>query len=243
MKATLLTLLAMMSVAAAANTDPIDVTWTFTNLEKPNSTDPTTTNRPYTRSGISFVLQADATSYKLTSSMPEATLGKSISLDSITLPYLNSAYSNMWGIICNSSGTVIGISTSRAACASDGDLTFNYSNLELNTGERYGLVFFVSANVTTQTAMLNWISNNNWSVSGTNAHQNVKFTAVTSDYTTGELLSISDKNSNFSPSNTDDIFLPGISIVGHTTIAPIPEPTTGTLSLLALAGLCIRRRK
>lgn len=26
-------------------------------------------------------------------------------------------------------------------------------------------------------------------------------------------------------------------------VAPIPEPTTGTLSLLALAGLCIRRRK
>ncbi len=34
-----------------------------------------------------------------------------------------------------------------------------------------------------------------------------------------------------------------VSLVAMEGAAPIPEPTTGTLSLLALAGLCIRRRK
>ena len=36
-----------------------------------------------------------------------------------------------------------------------------------------------------------------------------------------------------------------ITLVGKigTEPSPVPEPTTGTLSLLALAGLCARRRK
>ena len=34
-----------------------------------------------------------------------------------------------------------------------------------------------------------------------------------------------------------------LTLVGKVDAAPVPEPTTGTLSLLALAGLCIRRRK
>ena len=34
-----------------------------------------------------------------------------------------------------------------------------------------------------------------------------------------------------------------ITLVGKVGASPTPEPTTGTLSLLALAGLCIRRRK
>lgn len=34
-----------------------------------------------------------------------------------------------------------------------------------------------------------------------------------------------------------------VKLVGKVGSSPVPEPTTGTLSLLALAGLCIRRRK
>ena len=34
-----------------------------------------------------------------------------------------------------------------------------------------------------------------------------------------------------------------ITLVGKVGSSPVPEPTTGTLSLLALAGLCARRRR
>lgn len=246
MKKTFITLLAFSGLVSAA-TDT--VTWTFSNEYKADSPGETPTySRVYTRAGLQFSLAGSSTSYAVSSSVPDAEITPWLWLDSISLNYLQNANSNMWGILCDSDGHVVALSDTRANNVANQALTFNFSDVRVNVGEKYEIVFFSTTSRTTHDGMLEYLMTENWGIADDSTvknHSTIAMTAMSTaaathdGYTRDGLVSyVQDKSPGISPTNLDATLIPAIRIVAHT-----PEPATATLSLLALAGLAARRKR
>lgn len=128
-------------------------------------------------------------------------------------------------VISHSTNTIL-----PATPAAGQKLTFNFDGDELSSATTYYTRFVPVGQESTAITDGTYNTSKYWSIP-------LAAISVTNDGSTAYWGHT--QNANTTP--TFNNFMPWMEIKTHS--APVPEPTTGTLSLLALAGLCARRRK
>ena len=218
MKKTIIALVALTGIAAAE-------TYTASTPEKSSDT----SQGNY----YGFTLSFDNATY-LTTNVPAQT---ELVLDSITL--LTRSSSNTAAAMQvavykytgdNTTGTFLGLSTTTLANVKDSTAyTVTFEDILVNSSDRYQFLF-VNANTTEDLTTFDGYkaASMSWGVSVTNS-----FSAqIPGGWGTYKGNGINDWEGNYVPVTTVTLSTP-----------TIPEPTTATLSLLALAGLAARRRR
>ena len=226
------------------------------------ATEYVTTNSAGTATGgfeaKGFAIRLDGTAFTTTSSDSNYTLPEQVILEEITL---NLRVSSGWAkdgvlslVITDTSFNVIAWSNELSAGAGEFTWTFGSDTtpVTLNTSKDY-LILADSSTSFTPGAQL--IKNNkiiNFSSTGVMDYTDGKVDydgSTAGSYSGLQFITVADPGDNnpytsynyvsTANNNPFDQFVPNISIVTKS----IPEPTTATLSLLALAGLAARRRR
>lgn len=243
MKKTVIALLALAGVAVGE-----DYTFTTSNTSITSASN-------YWGNGVALVLDPDAANSRLTTTVsPDgAAMGDfdTVGLSSITINIRD--LQNSAGIklaLTNSSGMILTLSDN--AVTSTGDQTWTFSNTTVSTTDT---LYFVYTALENENAVVGYTL-----TTGGDGK-------VTKDEVTGDITNVSDlimcgaaSLANYGANNTAGVqtlaflgtnnsrnfslnnvqYAPYVTVV---TTATIPEPTTATLSLLALAGLAARRRR
>ena len=246
MKKTLIALLAMGSVLYAEN-----IKWTLSS-----GSDGTPNNAG--GKGIIFQL-SDNDRLDLTSVPVQQTTPKTFTLDSISVWTRSTGATISQGCVylTNNDNTIIAFSDlNDGAALGNNEVKFTFgavsdiftdktaqehqNQLTLTAGETYK-IFYLQGNAakvsgyeksyvgnTLDSLFQNDINQATTQVEGVTSATNFQCGQITNDLNTVFVGS----------------WEPMLQVAMHTVQdAPVPEPTTGTLSLLALAGLCARRRK
>lgn len=250
MKITLITLLALCGMAAAG-----DITF-YNGDELKFATTLTVGDAYFTTGGFRFTLESTSNRYQVTTGgevlTDEVLMPSMLSLESFSFisaaPRTLKAY-----IVDTSTGKVVGLHDSSITTTNSKTtpvtLNFSVSNVILASGVTYDLVFvnsdtnFATAGIVVgQSALVK--DETTGDVTGylgslTNAPQvwttaKDKVTSLNPSHLT--LLS---KDNNTTAIQAANVYSPSVTIVTKV----VPEPTTATLSLLALAGLAARRRR
>ena len=214
--------MALAGMATAAE----DVVWTLSNGDIIGG------SQRYGRNSLQFTLTDAENSYSAVPSVDGAEFSTYHQLQSITV-WTYDQYSNgVKGILMTADKTIIATTISNGTNSSDANkvLTFDFSNADavLESGETYLIAFTTYSNTKEFTP-------------GTTASSNHGDYISPSIYVAkneGGVYDTTDLKYNKMEGSTEN-YLPGIKIVTKA----IPEPTTATLSLLALAGLAARRRR
>ncbi len=221
------TIIALMALAGVAMADTVDTTFTTTNAVSTKADN-------YSAAGFAFTLSGTALS---TVSTPTgttwATTGSIVELTSITLVTGSRDATIEPGkhylVITDTSKNIIGWSTSANSAVGESTWTFTAGNdkaVTLNTNTTY-YVF----------------AENSYTAGATLSPDSCDLRVGTSgvvDYTSGvgtTYTGLSFIDANGTSKSTR--YAPAVTIITKA----IPEPTTATLSLLALAGLAARRRR
>ncbi len=223
MKKTLITLLALVGVAAAD-------TYTSSTYKKQDQAS--------THYGFTLAI---ADSSWVDSTIP--TDVTSVQLDSITiLTRLDKSYSDIKIAVYEyledgNVGTFLGLSSSESY-ATNTNVEFTFSDsITLNPTTRYQFMFVASDSTTESVDTFNEYKTKatQWGLALTNKE------SVAGEYTQSNIPSGWGTYTNGTVNGWQGSLLPVVTI---TTSTPnVPEPTTATLSLLALAGLAARRRR
>lgn len=107
----------------------------------------------------------------------------------------------------------------------------------LNVGSQYRLF------VTTQTKLDNFFKSGDEALSLDYVNTPALFACGKGTYATGTATNLGFLSNNANLALTAQGYAPLVGITVSPVSAPVPEPATGTLSLLALAGLAARRRR
>ena len=219
------TIIALMALAGVAMAGTVDTTFTTTNAVNTKAS-------KYSAAGFAFTLSGTAFS---TTSSPVgtewATTGTMVELTSISL-ITGSRNDNEPGkhylVITDTSKNVIGWSTSANSAVGESTWTFTAGNdkaVTLNTNTTY-YVFAENS----YTAGTSWTPDSCDLRLGTDG---------VADYTSGVGTTYTGLSFIKSDGTSETRYAPAVTI----KTKAIPEPTTATLSLLALAGLAARRRR
>ena len=198
--------------------------------------------------GVIFTLKDNPTRYTLTGLEESQLLPNTLTLSSITLNdiyYLNARATNdstyqLWLYVTDEDGHVLGISdkkmvsvytTDANATGNTSDYTFDFKSLTISKNTEYK-VWFKSSETAYTTDAVTGVKN----IAETNA-ENIR----TQNLVTG-LTGSQDELGVILTNGTNGT---GLGAYAYTMSASfvVPEPTTATLSLLALAGLAARRRR
>lgn len=233
MKKTIIALLALGGVTGAVDELP---TWTFSNGTAASGSNYVTT------AGLQFSLSNTATSYAATSSEVGADFPEIFSLETFTIAKCGQKVdTGVWGILSETStGVAVGAVHSGATTANRA-VTFDFSAspVAVKADKAYTLTFIKAAStvdlateygVTIGKAFLT----DEVTLAATNKFI-VYAVSDTETYSNDTNLRYSDAKVN----GAFGAYTPAVSI----TAKAIPEPTTATLSLLALADLSTRRRR
>ena len=218
MKKTLITLLALCGVATAD-------TYQSTTSTKSDQ------GRFY---GFTFAVGTDSTALTTTPTISADVL--TLNLDSIELLTRNNeSYSNVKLAVYeyvsdNTTGTYLG-SSSVESYATNTLTTFEFSDLTINKGTRYQFMF-VKADATDSDLT---------TFDGYKEQSMIWGIATTADKYAGTLPTGWGIYTNNTINGWSDHRMPVMTV--NTSAPVVPEPTTATLSLLALAGLAARRRR
>ena len=238
MKKSIIILIALAGAALAS-----DTTYTTTP-------DQFTANKNYgTTYGFAFNLSGSV--WKTTSNPEGITLGEEVELTSISYiarvesstEYRKNGYYAI--VITDMDNTILGWSTNAAIGQNNELFTWTFEDLVLNTETSYKAIAYDSEAITltkdTTFTLSSTAADNKYMMQGTNG---------VATYSNGTL----DFDGSTTGSKSGLQYLKGDSLninTGQTQHAPnvtfvtkaIPEPTTATLSLLALCGLAMRRRR
>ena len=244
MKKTLITLLALASVAVAADAG--------TEFTTTNSV--TTTDSNYGCKGFIFNLNGSA--FSTTSDPSGSAIEGMVELTSITLTTGSSAYWAQDGkyslVITDTDFSIIGWSTTLSTASTT--YTWNFVSdadntpVVLDSSKDY-LVLADSS--TSFTAGDTLIKNNKVIRLGSGGVinygvGNLDFSSTSaSTYSGLEFIAVADPgdNSAYESYTIDNSTQYAPNVIFETKAVAVPEPTTATLSLLALAGLAARRRR
>ena len=146
--------------------------------------------------------------------------------------------------LVNQDLVVQAISTNSVGTTDGNDFTWTFSNVQINPRDVLYFVYTATNNtnivvgetLTAKNGHGVWEVGNQHDMIGAGSTKNVNY--ASSSYTGNGVLG-SNTGSNI---NLNESFMPVLTIE-TSKIASIPEPTTATLSLLALAGLAARRRR
>ena len=261
MKATLLALLTLGSLALAAE-EPKAITIVT------DSTDHTSQKvecKAGNYDAIVFTLKNDASRFK---SLDGTALTSTVSLSSLMIAAdNNTAIADKSLIVTNASGLVLGFSNTPGTTSSQkgkdiwGDTGLDYTRnfttwssivdaadfskpLTLSLDTQYCVYFATEDQIGELPDLLygaaaGWIDPVNvYNYTGEDALNTAVRLATIGEYNAGSAAEYTFKNGTSFPSQAWAPYM-GVTVQNIN----VPEPTTGTLSLLALAGLCIRRRK
>ncbi len=131
----------------------------------------------------------------------------------------------------STTGTYLGVSTNSTGTAADNTTyTLNFSGITINPNERYQFLYVnAGADVTTLASFEGYqTASIKWGTSVTNSFS----TNIPDGWGTYKSNGINSWEGQYIPVTTVTLSAPAV-----------PEPTTATLSLLALAGLAARRRR
>ncbi len=230
----LLTLVASLGLAYAANSNSQAETTTLTYSNTgAASADGAVIDGAWSY-GVEFTLKGDPS--RLTISCEDLTEIPSFStfdLQSIGVRVRtgNYTWSDVGAYLIDDSKTVLAHATNTVSSASGGSMaTFNFNNVTLKTGKTYKLFLLGSSNMSDERIAIGKTLTSNFS----NQYQ----MSLLGGQNRGT-LSECGAAWGLGDSHYPD-YAPIVSIQGQVLI---PEPTTATLSLLALAGLVARRRR
>lgn len=234
MKKTLITLLALAGVAAAETTDVL-----YTSASNGTSADGyEALGFAFTLSGTAFTTTSSPASYEL----PDSVLLSSISFNTRDA---NNTSEDKDGkhiiVITDASLKIQGWSSNESDTATDAseyNFTWNFGNVTLDTDTTYFAIAYDADVPLTLGATLAKVGENmQFGVGGVS---NYGSNGLSFDGSANGKTGLSFLNSGSYGINTKQTqFAPNVTIVTTT----IPEPATATLSLLALAGLAVRRRR
>lgn len=249
MKATLFTLLALGSFAMAEEPAVTlnDMFFTTTELEK-------TKNTGGNYSGIVMTISEDKD--RLTPHQ-DWTLGDTYQLTSIELAARNGGttdLNNTLLILADASNKFLASSNIATVSNSNHkeDWGWDYTRpfatytsfldkdkkaVTLNVGTQYRLF------VTTETKLDNFFKSENEALSIDYVNTPALFACGNNAYDTTTATNLGFLSNNASLALVAQGYAPLVGIKVSPVSAPVPEPATGTLSLLALAGLAARRRR
>ena len=217
MKKTLIALLALAGVAAAD-------TYTSSTPDKTNQ-----------GSYYGFTL-APANATYLTTDIPADFTGL-LNLDSITIQTRSDGSYNAARVAVyeytgdSTTGTYLGVSSAADFAVNTG-VEFTFDSVTIDPTKRYQFLFVNTTATDLATFDQYKAASMNWGV------------AVTNSFSTNILQGWGTYKGN-GINSWEGQYVPVVSLTMSTPGATdsIPEPTTATLSLLALAGLCARRRR
>ena len=156
----------------------------------------------------------------------------SISVETITIKVDQTA--NRYGYILDDANKLVGYSTNQSSCSPAVDLSFTFNDVVLNSTTTYRLYLTTESQsgyngqgVTIGTVLDAPRYNSLYIKAGTLSDADIQSGANSLDSSSWGLLN---KNVSGTPIMT-------------ISARAIPEPAAATLSLLALAGLCVRRRR
>lgn len=194
--------------------------------------------------GLTFNLDTEhagnGKSYAITLPEGEQTLPSELVLDTLSVYTDGTNYTNgMKVIVLDANKTVVGVSSGATISGDSGwrtltfDFTYATNAVTLSTGTQYYVMWARSTRDQVSEALV-----------GTTLNSFTQYTpnadklrvAYSSTYTTSE-----DVGLGYSQGTSSTYITPAVTITTHAV--SVPEPATGTLSLLALAGLCGHRRR
>lgn len=243
MKKTLITVLALVGVAHSE-----DYTFTTSNTS-------ITSVSNFWGNGVALVLNPDAANSRLTTTVsPDGAAMEdfdTVGLSSITINIRS--LQNSAGIklaLTNSSGVILTLSDN--AVTSTGNQTWTFSNTTVSTTDT---LYFVYTALENEDAVVGYtlttggdgkVTKDEVTGGVTNVSDLIMCGASSlADYGDGNTAGVSTlaflgSNNSRDFTLNDVRYAPYVTVV---TTATIPEPSTATLSLLALAGLAVRRRR
>lgn len=232
----LLSLAASLGLAYAAGSNSTNedqsVALTFSNTERQPAN---IGNSGGSYCGVAFTLSNDPTRFDVTcEGLTEVPSFSTFDLESISIKVRGG---QSWAdtaayIIDDTSNTVLAHSTNTTGTLSGGDMaSFQFDSLTLNVDTGYKLIFVDASQI-----------DEAYIAVGENLTGNYRQNRQMAAFSTGESTSMTECGfPNGIDGTTSNGYAPVVSIQGRTQL--IPEPTTATLSLLALAGLVARRRR
>ena len=129
----------------------------------------------------------------------------------------------------STTGTFVGLSSNTVTANTlNTALTFNFEGITINSNKQYQLLF-----VNTESTAENVATFDGYKAHATNIGINV--------HNQGSLPNGDGTYKSNGINSWEGSFIPKLTI--ETSVPTVPEPTTATLSLLALAGLTARRRR
>ena len=230
MKKTIIAFFALVSVAAASTTDADYIT---SNTHSTNA-------GGLLYNGFAITLNGNS-NFANTSELTDTIADNAyVWLDYVEQKnlrdYRNAGTEGITLALVDSGGTVKALSTN--AATSTGSFVWTFSNVQVSTTEILYFVYTATANTkiaegyTLQSSSTgDWKNGTDMLCVGSTMNANYDTSRIT-----GNGLLGNNYNSNM---NLNTQFMPLISI----GTSKVPEPTTATLSLLALAGLAARRRR
>ncbi len=234
MKKTLITTALACGLAFAAAADDT-TTYSTTNSAS------TTVNNAWFN-GFTFTLDSDFASSRLTTTATAGELAfadqNQVSLDSITVNIRSVQGTSVGLALTNASGMVLTVSDN--SVTSTGNQTWTFTNTSISTTEQLYFVYFNAAADAGVSVGTTLTAGQMVMAGGSKMIQYGNQTGVDSLYMLGN-------NQSKNMSANKQSYAPMLTIATSSIPTPpapsIPEPATATLSLLALAGIAVRRRR
>jgi len=228
----LLTLAAFLGVACAADgnsaTEERPIMLTFSNTAK----EPAGNAGGGSYDGIAFTLSSDPSRLAVTcEGLTDIPSFSTFNLDSISVKVRTgqSWVDTAAYIIDDATNTVLAHSTNTTGTVGGGTMAaFHFDSLTLNVNTGYKLIFVDASEINNSAISVGTVMTANY-------RKNRQLAAFSAGANAAE-CGFSNGIDGFSST----AYAPVVSIQGQVLI---PEPTTATLSLLALAGLAVRRRR
>ncbi len=200
--------------------------------------------------GFYFTLASDHLTASTTTTLAPENIRGSYTLNSFTFRTRNDGNNSVsYGfIVVDDNNTILGKSNANAA-ATNTDLTFTFTDatgstlsLDATTSYRFLSVTSATLELVTATGMSYSSSNDTVNLNGSSISGGLAISQIRGHSPSNEDFALISGANGLNTSEQSAVFS-SIAVSDIDLTKVVPEPTTATLSLLALAGLAARRRR